>query len=67
MVNRGLISFDIEKNKMWYHLLLPNGAAYEDALAVLDEIKNALIEQQKAAAEQQAEQKSDQAVELQAA
>lgn len=61
MITRAFISIDIEKNKMWYQMLIPNGAHYDDAMAALDDIKAYLaaekeksLEQQSAAAEKPA-------------
>lgn len=54
MITRAFISIDIEKNKMWYQMLVPNGAHYDDAMAALDDIKTYLTAEKEKSLEQQA-------------
>lgn len=50
MITRSMISFDVEKNKSWFHIQMTNGVAFQDAFdaltEVIDELKNIQAQQQ---------------------
>lgn len=58
MVTRAMISFDIEKEGRWYHILIPNGAPYTEACDSLNEVITMIQDQQKAEAEKLASEQS---------
>ena len=55
MVTRAMISFDVVKNDRWYHILVPNGAPFEEACDAMRDVITMIEEQQKAEAAKVAE------------
>ena len=56
---RAFISFDVQKEERYYHVLVPNGAPYAEAREALMDVVAIIDAQEKASKEQEAEKPAE--------